>query len=90
MNKLHLLYAFPVGALLGALVASNVSAEPVKPRKPTVCENFSETTVADKTTPTGKRRLGICYDGKRPRVFTFWTPVVVEDGSGRRSYVVGG
>lgn len=88
MNKTHLLYAFPLGALLGALIASNACAE--ASHKPTVCEHFSEMTVTDKDSSTGKRKLGICSDGKRPRVFTYWTYVTVEDGNGPRKYAVGG
>lgn len=89
MNKTHLLYAFPIGALIGALVASNACAE-TKERKPSVCADFTETVVADKSTPTGKRKVGICYDSKRPRVFTYWTYVTVESESGPHKYAVGG
>lgn len=84
MTRIHLIYAPILGLLAGALVASNACAEE-RTRKPTVCENFVETTVADKAAPTGQRKIGICYDSKRPRVFTNWAYVTVD---GKR-YAVG-
>lgn len=90
--KRTLLLAAPFFAftlVVSCFIASEACAE-TKPRKPTVCENFTETTVADKASPTGRRKIGICYDSKRPRVFTYWQAVTVDNGNGPHKYVVGG
>lgn len=77
MTRIHLIYAPILGLLAGALVASNACAEE-RTRKPTVCADFVEAT-------SGQRKVGVCYDSKRPRIFTSWTYVTVD---GKR-YAVG-
>jgi hypothetical protein len=80
----------PVLSFVALLVVCCDAAADPKPTRPTVCEDFAETTVVDRDMPTGKRRILVCYGGKKPRLFTFWTTVEVESPDGVSTYAVGG
>jgi hypothetical protein len=71
------------------LVTSVASAETPKKPKPVVCEDFEVLVDAARAKATGRTMIGVCRDGKKPRLFTSWSRVTVEDSDGPRSYTVG-
>jgi len=68
-------------SLAALLIAGTASAETV--RKPTVCADF-------KTFERGTAVVGVCFDGKRRKVFSTWTTVKLVSPEGvASSYTVG-
>lgn len=81
-----------VGCILaGCLLlgfAASASAEP-KTRKPSVCVNFEVIVSAEQARAKHETMLGVCRDGKRPKLFTNWLPVTINDGETDHTYTVG-
>lgn len=68
-------------SLAALLITGTAAAETV--RKPTVCADF-------KTFERGTTVVGVCFDGKRKRVFSTWTTVKLVNAEGvSGSYTVG-
>ncbi len=58
---------------IATLLTSLAHAE--KPPKPLVCVDFREATA-------GASKIGACFDGKKPSVWTSWTTITIEDAEG--------
>jgi hypothetical protein len=70
-------------ALAALLITGTASAEGTTVRKPTVCADF-------KTFERGGAVVGVCFDGKRRKVFSTWTTVKLVNPEGvSSSYTVG-
>lgn len=76
--KTVILPAVALAAFLAALLASGMAAAETKARKPLICADFEVYKAQG-------REVGVCLDGKAPRVWKTWAKVEL-DGS---TYYVG-
>ena len=74
-----------VAAAIALFLGSGSAHAEAKRPKPVVCVDFEVLP-----TQPGKPRVGICRDGKRPRLFSYWSQVTVDDSDGPRTVTVGG
>lgn len=89
LNKLIL-----TGSVLCAVASWGLyaSAE-AKPRKPFVCAASDFRAFEDPKAPKGAGKtvmVGVCTEGKRPRLMTHWTSVTTEDAEGNVAHWVVG
>jgi hypothetical protein len=78
-----------LGFLLALLVPSLARAEEPKAARAIVCVNFEVVVNGEQAKARHTTMLGVCRDGKRPRLFQHWMPVVINDGERDHSFVVG-
>lgn len=91
MNRIArtVLVGLCASSVLTALLVTGTAAAEGKQKKPVVCFNFE--VIVDSATARAKHEmmLGVCRDGKRPKLFTNWLPLTINDGERDVTFIVG-